>query len=307
MGQQYVKALQSLQVEQIRVCSRSEATLELLKQASGITTKSGGYGLLDWTPSPGELAIIATPTSELVPAARHLANLGFRKIFIEKPVSLFAAEIQELAQDFEDQEVHGACGYNRLAYPSLIELAHRAENEGGVTSCTYGITEIIKEDWEERFSQTELARWGITNSMHVLSMAHSLIGAPKTWDGSRTGSISWHPAGSVFVGSGISDREIPFAYHGNWGSKGRWSVEAHTAEASYRMCPLEKLLRKESSMDDWVEVPISSFTLDVKAGIVEEVAAMLDPNLFQAIPLITLENATKLTRYAESLFGYLSN
>jgi len=73
------------------------------------------------------------------------------------------------------------------------------------------------------------------------------------------------------------------------------------------MCPLEKLFRKESPMDDWDEIPISSFAPEVKAGIVEEVAAMLDPELAQAIPLITLEKATKLTRYAESLFGYPSN
>ena len=307
MGRQYVEALRSLGVSQIRVCSRSEASLESLDQAPGITTKSGGYELLDWTPEPGELAIIATPTSELVPAAQHLASLGFRNILIEKPVSLYAAEIQELAQAFENQKVHGACGYNRVAYPSLIELVHRSEGEGGITSCTYGITEIIKQDWEERFSQTELARWGIANSMHVLSLAHRLIGAPKTWDGSRKGSISWHPSGSVFVGSGLSDHEIPFAYHGDWGSKGRWSVEAHTNIASYRLCPLERLFRKETATGDWEEIPVSTFATKVKAGITEEVAAMLDPGLGQAIPMMTLEMSAKLTRYAESVFGYSSN
>jgi hypothetical protein len=307
MGRQYVQALQCLGVAQIRVCSRSEAPLEPLKQVPGLTAKSGGYELLDWAPEPGELAIIATSISELVPAAHHLADLGFLNILIEKPVSLDATEIQELAQDFVDQKVYGVCGYNRVAYPSLIELAARAEDEGGITSCKYTITEIIREDWTERFSAEELARWGIANSMHVISMAHGLIGPPKNWTSHRTGSISWHPTGSVFVGSGISDGDVPFAYHGDWGSKGRWSVEAHTAVAAYRLCPLEKLFRRESAMGEWEEVPVTSFAPQVKAGILEEVAAMLTPAIKRGIPQVSIKESEILTRYAESVFGYSSN
>ena len=304
MGRHYLQALQSLGVGQIRVCSQSEDSLESLRHVAGVTAKSGGYQLLDWTPSPSELAIIATPTSELASAADHLAKLGFRNILIEKPVSLYSTGIQRLAEAMQHQEVNGVCGYNRVAYPSLIELAHRAESEGGISSCNYTITEIIKEDWEDRFSPDELARWGIANSIHVLSMAHGLIGAPESWDGHRTGSISWHPAGSVFVGSGVSERNIPFAYHGDWGSKGRWSIEAHTAAASYRMCPLEKLFRKESPIGEWEEIPVRSFAPEVKTGIVEEVAGMLSPSVAQAIPLVSLKESVSLTNYAESVFGY---
>ena len=136
------------------------------------------------------------------------------------------------------------CAYNRVAYPSFLEAYARASHEGGITSCTYTFTEMIKQDWPERFKPDELARWGIANSLHVMSMAHALIGLPQSWTGHQCGALPWHPAGSVFVGSGISKLGIPFSYHADWGSTGRWSVEVHTAVSSYRLCRNDYWLRK---------------------------------------------------------------
>jgi len=304
MGREYVKALKALQVGEILVCSLTEGSMGSLKGLSGVQTVAGGYQRLNNRPDGDRLAIVATPTAELIPAAQHLASLGFRKILIEKPVSLWSKPIERLADRFEGEGIAAFCAYNRVAYPSFLEGRFRALGDGGVTSCTYAFTEFIHEINRSLYTAEDLRRWGIANSLHVMSMAHAFIGLPKRWNGHRGGSIPWHPAGSVFVGSGVSERGIPFSYHADWGSMGRWAVEIHTAVASYRLCPLEKIFRKEAATGEWEEVPVTAFSPEAKSGFVEQVAALLQPEINSVVPLISLREAAAFVRYGEELFGY---
>ncbi len=305
MGKRHVKALQALGVRSLRVCSRSAAPLEELKSRTPeVETFAGGIERFEYQAEPNELGIIATPTALLVAAAERLASMGFRRLLIEKPVSLWSMTIERLAETLKRQGVEAVCAYNRVAYPSFQEVARRAACEGGITSCAYTFTEIIGRDWSDHFPAEELARWGVANSLHVMSMAHGLIGLPATWSGHRSGALPWHPSGSVFVGSGISERGIPFAYHADWGSTGRWSVEVHTAASSYRLCPLEKVLRRMSPTSDWEEIPVAVFAPEAKAGFVEQLAAMLNQDIRQLVSLVSLREAVALTRYAEDVFGY---
>ena len=305
MGRQYVEALKALGVKQIRVCSRSEAPLKELQNLDGIATFAGGYTRLDAEPLPGELGIVATPTSDLIAATKHLVARGFRNLLIEKPVSLCSEPIWELSGTLKKHGVTAACGYNRVAYPSFLEAKYESEQAGGITSCTYNFTEFVDSVCPEEHPDDEMARWGIANSLHVMSMAHGLIGMPKSWNGYKNGSISWHPTGSVFVGSGMSEREVPFSFHADWGSKSRWSVEVHTSSSSFRLCPLENLFVRTSAKSEWEEVPLVAFAPEVKAGVVEQVAAMLNNDIRQFVPLATVEDAAIMAAYGEQVFGYL--
>ncbi len=304
MGRHYVGALRALGVRRIRVCSRSAERLAALEPGEDVDLVAGGVEGLACRPASEELGIVATPTTLLVGAARRLITLGFRRLLIEKPVSLYADEIESFARECETQGVEAFCAFNRVAYPSFHEVRARAAREGGMTSCAYTLTEMIKPDWPKRFPAEELARWGIANSLHVVSMAHGLIGWPEIFHGHRSGSLSWHPTGAVFVGSGVSNRGIPFGYHADWGSTGRWSVEVHTPVASYRLCPLERVFRRTSATGDWSELPVTSFAPELKAGLVEQVAAALSPSIRELVPLVSLSAAAALTRYGESVFGY---
>ncbi|MBQ26689.1 MAG: hypothetical protein CMH81_00890 [Nitrospiraceae bacterium] len=304
MGKEYVKALRSLGVRRIRVCSRSKGSLPDLHGTEDIETVVGGVEKLRCSPRPNELGIVCTPMESLVNVADLLVALGFRHLLIEKPISLYASEITQLAERMTRSKVRALCAYNRVAYPGVQEVRARASSEGGITSCSYTFTEMIKSNWSQRFQKSELARWGIANSLHVISMAHALIGAPQEWSGHRSSSLEWHPSGAVFTGSGVSDQDIVFGYHADWGSKSRWSVEAHTPVASYRLCPLETVLRKESSVAQWENIPISTYAPEVKMGIVEQVAAMLSSEISHYIPLVSLSHAAILTAYAEKVFGY---
>lgn len=304
MGKHYLKALHSLDVGQIRICSRSQEPMDSLTHSPNVATISGGFQSLDCSPEKGELGIVATPIAELVPAAKHLADLGFKKILIEKPVSLWSSEIIELEKYLTQKGAHAVCAYNRVTYPSLVEARFRADQEGGITSCRYSFTEIIGDDWEQRYSANELSRWGVANSLHPISMAHKLIGQPMSWDGHSSGNLPWHPSGSIFVGSGLSDQDIPFSYQADWGSKGRWSVEINTAVASYMMCPLEKLFSKTSSLGEWEEIPLAVFDANGKTGVVEELASMLSQEIAQVLPIMNLKETSNITAFGEEIFRY---
>lgn len=306
IGREYVKALGALGVKQIRVCSRSASPLRELESLLGVETVAGGFEYLQCKPRPEELGIVAVPTLSLIAAAEWLVSLGFRHLLIEKPVALSSQEIENLGEKLGGSDVKAKVAYNRVAYPAFLEVRSQAAKEGGVTSCTYAFTEWIRPHWFQRFSAEELARWGVANSLHVISMAHGLIGMPTKWSGYRSGGLTWHPAGSVFVGSGISELGIPFSYHADWGSTGRWSVEVHTRISSYRLCPLEKVLRRTSATSDWEEIPLVTFAPHVKVGFVEQAAAMLDPALKAGIPLVSLRKASELARFAGNIFGYPS-
>lgn len=304
MGRHYLRALRALRVGRIRVCSRSAGPLEELRGMEGVEILAGGFEQLTDSFEADELGIVAVPTDFLCKAARALAAAGCRRLLIEKPVSLWANEIERLDEELKHRGVDAVCAYNRLAYPSFYELAARVAQEGGIRSLTYAFTEIIKKDWSERFSALELSRWGIANSLHVIGMAHGLIGGPKSWSGYREGALSWHPAGAVFVGSGISVKGIPFTYHADWGSTGRWAIEAHTNHSSYRLCPLEELRVRRSPAAEWEPVEVTVFALEVKSGLLEQAAGMLSAPLRRSLRLVSLEEAAALTRYGEQLFGY---
>ncbi len=304
MGREYVKALRALGVRRIRVCSRNSEVMSDLKGVQGVETFSGGYQELQVRPAQEEVGVLAIPIADLCPASQKLADMGYRRLLIEKPVSLWSREIVRLDQILAQYDLDAAVAYNRVSYPSFLEAKYRTAREGGITSCMYTFTEFIHKIDLKRYSQDELARWGIANSLHVVSMAHALVGLPEAWSGYRSGSLAWHPSGAVFVGSGLSQKGVPFAYQADWGSTGRWSLELHTQISSYRFCPLEQLSRRLSATSRWEEVPVTAFDPQVKTGFVEEVAAMLNERIRFFIPLISLSEAVALTRYGEKLFGY---
>jgi len=304
MGRHYFKALRKLGVGRIRVCSRSANPLEGLADLSGVEAVGGGVERLECDPPPDELGVVATPMAMLAGATQRLASLGFKRLLVEKPVSLWSSEIVRLFESLKHLGVEAVCGYNRVAYPSFHEVRSRVVADGGATSCTYTFTEMVNKEWTDRFDPETLARWGIANSMHVIAMAHGLIGPPDSWSSYRSGALPWHPTGVVFTGAGVSGQGIPFACHADWGSTGRWSVEIHTSQAGYRMCPLERVFKKTSQTGEWDEISVTSFDPQTKAGILEQTAAMLNPGVYRLVPLISLKEAAALTAYGEDLFGY---
>ncbi|MCE5226791.1 MAG: hypothetical protein LLG05_13165, partial [Porphyromonadaceae bacterium] len=150
-------------------------------------------------------------------------------------------------------------------------------------------------------------RWGVANSLHVIAMAHSLIGMPRSMRAYQRGRLSWHPSGARFTGAGETDIGALFSYHADWISAGRWGIEIMTPKNAYRLMPLEKLFCCRMGSAQWGEVEISAAYPKIKEGISEEIAIMLAPEIEQNCHLVTLRQAATFTKLAEEIFDYTSS
>ena len=83
--------------------------------------------------------------------------------------------------------------------------------------------------------------------------------------------IKWHPSGSIFVGSGISEKNISFSYNTNWNSAGRWAIEVSTNKHRFYLKPIEKLFKQKKGEINLSEIDINEkndkYEIEFKPGI----------------------------------------
>ena len=307
MGVEYIKALRHLGIKDIFVVCATKSTAERISMEYGVKIHHGGYErYLSNKDIDYDLVIVAVPTPSLVKALEYCARTGSKNILVEKPCSLYSDELLALSEKYPDHGFRIRVAYNRVNYESFHRTKELSDADGGIQSCIYYITEWSHTFDFDKESKETFQRWGIANTSHVLSMAHYLIGMPMEYNCGQSGSLSWHPSGSIFYGSGVSEHDIPFVYFGNWGSAGRWGVEIHTDRYAYRLVPLEKLYRCKKGTIVWEEVVLSNLFEGVKEGVAEQIIAMLLSDNDQYFDIPTLKESARLTSYAEKVFGYKS-
>ena len=140
--------------------------------------------------------------------------------------------------------------------------------------------------------------------MHVIDMAFSPVGLPLYEKSSfmKSGNnLKWHPNGNIFYGSGITEKKIPFSYHSNWVSPGRWGVEWMTKSFRYIFKPLEALtvMKRFDYNIDSVELS-DDFDLKFKPG------CYYKTNVFRRSKLIFCNSyyARKLIFLSNIIGGY---
>lgn len=301
MGQEYAKALEYLNISNVKIITNSKKDSKLFSTKFEYDVLSGGFSKHIKSLNKQDLVIIATPTELLDQACSLCVDCGQTNILIEKPCSLFSENLKFLIQKSKNCRIRVA--YNRLCYPNVYLLKELCKKEG-IISCKFDFTEWVHKIPFNVYTDDEYKLWGISNSLHVISLAFELIGMPKNIACFTTGSLDWHPSGSIFVGSGISENNIPFSYHANWESSGRWMVEIMTKSNSYRLMPLEEISVCKKGTVDWNPIDFSSTHSKTKPGILEQVVIMLDKNLEQSCPLITLEKALDYNELARKIFNY---
>lgn len=305
IAKQYVDALNTLNIYDITVITNSEQSKTNFQKLYDLNVVTGGFEKNFQNTQEVDLVIITTPISLLVNAAKSAIKNNQTNILIEKPGSLYYEELVSLNDLITTQNVRIA--YNRLFYPSFHKLKTLVEHDGGITSCTFDFTEWINKINFSNNPSEVYSRWGISNSLHVISMAMDLIGMPEKITTYQSGKLDWHKSGSTFVGSGISKKGIPFSYHGDWGSAGRWGIEVTTRKNSYRLVPLEELYvcPKESTV--WSPIELKSSFPNVKDGLAEEISVMLSEKNQVDFSLPSLEQCVEYNKIAEIIFGYSSN
>lgn len=305
MADQFCQALTTMRIGDVTVLSRREESARSCAEKYGYKALHGGYEKALPQADRFDLIIVATPIHELMPAAREAVVAGGRNLLVEKPASLYSGVLHRWAQETKESGARIRVAFNRLTYPSLWKLKALADEDGGITSCDYMFTEWIHTINFTNNKPDVYTRWGIANSLHVIGMAHALIGLPKEMHCMRAGDLDWHRSGSRFSGCGVTEAGIVFSYHADWTSAGRWGVEVMTPRHAYRLIPLEALLRCPRGSVNWAPVELAPAYPAMKTGVAEEIAVMLDGEMENLIPLVTLKQASGFTGLAEKIFGYL--
>jgi len=302
MATQYAFAFSKMGIKDVTILSKNEHNVSKLCDESGFRPLAGGYEKRLPTVETKDLLVIATPIHLLLPAAKAAIKSGQQNVLIEKPGSLYHKELVSLLRTLRKQRVR--VGYNRLLYPNLHKLKQLVRAEGGISSCRFTFTEWTHTIDFDKERRDAYRRWGISNSLHVIAMAFELIGMPTKLFAQRHGDLKWHPTGSVFVGSGMSENHVPFSYHADWKSAGRWGIEVMTEENAYKLVPLEELHVCKRGTTDWQRVPYERAFPEVKPGLAEQVVAMLDRKIEAVTGLVSLKKAASLNKVAEKIFGY---
>ena len=302
MSRQYILALLKFRIKDITIIAKTGNYLSKFCKENDIRLLTGGFENILPSIEKKDLVVIA-PTLDLTVSATKLAIQNDQQnILMEKPGSLYTTELASLKKLISTQNIR--IGYNRLVYPNLHKLKKLVDKEGGITSCRFTFTERLSSIDFKKDSQEVYHRWGISNSLHVITMALELIGMPRELFSHQYGELEWHSAGSIFVGTGITESDIPFSYHADWGSGGRWGIEVNTAKNSYQLIPLEELFVCPRDTGTWNKIDFKKSFPEIKQGIAEEVAVMLEKDKKYHNMLPDLEKTLKYNKLAENIFEY---
>lgn len=300
MAKEYANALFQMKITNVTVIGRNKQNLKIFSDKFNYKTKHGNISKIIKIFPKVDLVIIATSIETMIPFARILLNNNQTNLLIEKPGTLFFREFKQL----KTKKARIRIAYNRITYPNFHKLKTMIREDGGITSANFTFTEKSDMIDFKKDNKIVYKRWGISNSLHVISTVFELIGLPKKISPYIIGKLNWHPSGSIFVGSGISKKNIPFSYHANWESAGRWGIEIMTKSNAYRLISLEEIHLCKKNSFVWTKVNFTKAYPSVKQGIAEEVAVMLDSKLEKYVPLVTLEKAVQFNKIAEKILGY---
>ena len=242
MAQDYAKVLAALGVS-FTVIGRGEASAIQFEKASGHPARRGGVQAFlasRQEPLP-DAAIVSVGVEALASATSALIDTGVKRILVEKPAGMTEQEISNLNKDARNRGANVVVAYNRRFYSSVRKAQQIILDDGGVLSFNFEFTEWIHviEPLVKAPGVKEHLLLG--NSSHVIDLAFYLGGSPVDFHCLRAGGLSWHPSGSIFVGSGKTDRGALFSYQANWQAPGRWGVEVCTANHRLILRPLESL------------------------------------------------------------------
>ena len=275
MAVDYAKVLQALNKDFITI-GRGSGSAKKFRDDTGLDIIEGGLDLfLKKKPEQPKCAIIAASVLALPGLQKSLLAYGVKQVLVEKPAALSEKELDEIISLRGSENIY--LGYNRRFYSSVLEAKKWIKEDGGLSSFHFEFTEwshIIK-DLKEPLEVKN--KWILANSSHIIDMAFFLGGFPEKIFCHSSGQLDWHQGGGVFLGAGISEKQVPFTYHSNWQAPGRWTLEFLTKKRRILFKPIEKIQFQEIG-----SVVLQQFTLedsldeDYKPGLYRQVKYFLE-------------------------------
>ncbi|MBR2260543.1 MAG: Gfo/Idh/MocA family oxidoreductase [Paludibacteraceae bacterium] len=274
MGKAYAKVLKAQNVE-FSTFTRSEKTAQQFREETGCDVISGDLqSFLSKEPGRFSHAINAVNVENLETVTLSLLKAGINKILVEKPLGLSVDSIAALNDKVKEMSASVYVAYNRRYYASTAKALEIIKEDGGLKSVLFEFTEWKTRIDFSRFPEIVREKWLYANSSHVIDLAFYFAGMPKNWSSYSGRSNNGNE--DVFVGSGLTDKNIYFSYASNWDAPGRWGVELLTCKHRLYLRPMEKLAIQKINSVAVEEFPIDdAYDVMYKPGIYNEVCDFL--------------------------------
>lgn len=241
MAIDYAKVLIDMKVPFVTVGNTEKSAGEF-KEKTGQDVILGG--IKNYLKDVAEIfpkAINAAPEHLLGEITIDLIKAGYKDILVEKPGGKNYDDVKKVAEIAKENNAKVYVGYNRRFFASVEKAKEIIKEDGGVTSFYFEFTEWSHIIGTLKKGEGVLEEWFLHNSSHIIDLAFYLGGKPKDFSAYASGSLNWHPAGSVFTGAGITQSGALFSYNANWEAPGRWVVEILTKKHRLLFKPIEKL------------------------------------------------------------------
>jgi predicted dehydrogenase len=305
MAKEYLRVLDYFKCNVIIVGRNTDKVNILKEEFPRFLFNSGGISqyVADGKEIP-DFAINAASVDQLKETSIELIKAGVKYLLIEKPGALFLNDLKEIFEYSQKHNVESWIAYNRRFYSSLIALKEEVRLDGGIISAHFEFTEWLHTIDTQMYSRKALSKWIIANSSHVIDTAFNIIGLPAKISTIVHGQnvIEWHPSGSLFIGSGISVNGIPFTYHSNWESAGRWSIEILTNERRFFLKPMERLLvqlKGSTQVNEFAFYDQNDILF--KPGLLLQVKAFLD---LERDKLVSINEQIYMMPFYDKIGGY---
>jgi len=299
MAQAYSAVLNALGIS-YTVVGRGNESARRFEAATHHPIRSGGVRSAI---AEGEIptrAIVAVSVDHLSDVACDLLDAGVTGLLLEKPGGLGYEQLAVVAQHAMSAVV--TIAYNRRHYAATAAARLMIDEDGGVTSFAFEVTEWPNSAEPTQVEPSIRQRWFLAQSSHVVDLAFHLGGRAVDWKCWHSGSLPWHKVAARFSGAGITETGATFGFHGDWEAPGRWGLEIMTRRRRLIFRPLENLHVMEIGSLEVSKVSIADqLDRSFKPGIYEQARAFLDgDDQFSCSLQQQLENV----RVYEKMAGY---
>ena len=263
---EYVKVLLELDCD-ITVISRGKRKLKNLKKfKKKIRIFYGGISnYLKNSPEKPHKVIIASNARYLYEISILMIKYGVKSILVEKPGALKLEEFKKLKKIIKKNNFIFKIAYNRRFYGS-IKYLNKILKKNKIRSIYFDLTEWLQKIKTSNYSKQELNKWFLCNSSHITDLVFYLIGYPKKINFMYKDSIKWHKP-VLFNGYGISKRNIPFSYRGDWLSYGRWEIKVFFKDFLVNLKPIETIEIKYIANKDTKKIKNFDYEKLYKPGL----------------------------------------
>lgn len=305
MAGEHAKVLEALNVD-YTVVGRGKSSAENFENTYGKTVRTGSLEkVFDEFEGNYTHAIVATTLESLEENALFLLKKGIDTILLEKPGAVTQEGLERIRNEALNNDANVYIAYNRRFYTSVIEAQKRIADDGGVTSFIFEFTEWSHQIVELKKTKFQLENWFIGNSTHVIDTAFYLGGLPREIQCFNQSKLKWHPKGSIFVGAGITEKNVPFSYHANWGAPGSWKLELLTTKHRYIFRPFEQLHVQKigSVVVEKVNIEDNQIDLQYKAGLYHQLEQFLTGKKNVEADLLNIERAVDEFYWYKRMLG----